>query len=96
MVQMDLPEHLTKNSRGGRGQILQTTTLRWWRNLISAYLQVLKNSVQQTNGGQDAKTNVADPFFKVYQGAWVTAGMGGGGLGENYYISYFGRVSFQL
>ena len=42
-----------------------------------------------------SKTNVTDPFFKVYQGAWVTAGMGGGGLGENYYISYFGRGSFN-
>jgi TonB-linked SusC/RagA family outer membrane protein len=42
-----------------------------------------------------SKTNVTDPFFKVYQGAWVTAGMGGGGLGENYYISYFGRASFN-
>ena len=42
-----------------------------------------------------SKTNVTDPFFKVYQGAWVTAGMGGGGIGENYYISYFGRGSFN-
>jgi TonB-dependent starch-binding outer membrane protein SusC len=41
------------------------------------------------------KTNVTDPFFKVYQGAWVTAGMGGGGLGENYFLSYFGRASFN-
>ncbi|MBG0861218.1 MAG: TonB-dependent receptor [Bacteroidales bacterium] len=42
-----------------------------------------------------SKTNVADPFFKVYQGTWVTAGMGGGGIGENYFISYFGRASFN-
>jgi len=41
------------------------------------------------------KTNVADPFFKVYQGTWVTAQMGGGGIGENYFISYFGRASFN-
>jgi hypothetical protein len=31
----------------------------------------------------------------VYQGAWVTAGMGGGSLGENYFISYFGRASYN-
>ena len=43
-----------------------------------------------------SKTNVADPYFKVYQGTWVTAGMGGGGIGENYYISYFGRVNFNF
>ena len=42
-----------------------------------------------------SKSNVTDPFFKVYQGAWVTAGMGGGGLGENYFISYFGRASYN-
>ncbi len=42
-----------------------------------------------------SKSNVADPFFKVYQGTWVTAGMGGGGIGENYFISYFGRASFN-
>jgi TonB-linked SusC/RagA family outer membrane protein len=41
------------------------------------------------------KTNVTDPFFKVYQGAWVTAQMGGGGIGENYFLSYFGRASFN-
>jgi len=28
-------------------------------------------------------TNVADPFFKVYQGSWVTPGTTGGGIGEN-------------
>jgi TonB-linked SusC/RagA family outer membrane protein len=42
-----------------------------------------------------SKSNVADPFFKVYQGTWVTPQMGGGGIGENYFISYFGRASFN-
>jgi hypothetical protein len=42
-----------------------------------------------------SKTNVSDPFFEDYQGAWVTAGMGGGSIGENYFISYFGRASFN-
>jgi TonB-dependent starch-binding outer membrane protein SusC len=41
------------------------------------------------------KTNVADPFFTVYQGSWVTAQLGGGSIGENYYLSYFGRASFN-
>jgi hypothetical protein len=40
-----------------------------------------------------SKTNVTDPFFQVYQGSWVTAGMGGGGLSENYFLSYFGRFN---
>ncbi len=42
------------------------------------------------------KTNVSDPFFTSYQGAWVTAAMGGGGIGENYFLSYFGRASFNF
>lgn len=41
------------------------------------------------------KTNVADPFFKTYQGSWVTPLLGGGTMSENYYISYFGRVGFN-
>jgi TonB-linked SusC/RagA family outer membrane protein len=44
-------------------------------------------------GGE--KTNVSDPFFETYQGSWVSAQMGEGGIGENYYISYFGRASFN-
>jgi TonB-linked SusC/RagA family outer membrane protein len=42
-----------------------------------------------------AKTNATDPFFESYQGSWVTAGMGGGGQFENYFISYFGRANLN-
>jgi TonB-dependent starch-binding outer membrane protein SusC len=42
------------------------------------------------------KTNVSDPFFESYQGSWVTAGMGGGGQGENFFISYFGSLKFNF
>ena len=41
------------------------------------------------------KYNVNDPFFKTYQGAWTNVYMGGGGMGENYYLSYFGRANFN-
>ena len=41
------------------------------------------------------KYNVNDPFFTSYQGAWTNVYMGGGGIGENYYLSYFGRASFN-
>ena len=79
---------------------------RWtWTNTINynttlaekfniGLLAVLKNNVQQIMVS-GSKTNVTDPFFEDYQGAWVTAGMGGGGMGENYFISYFGRASFN-
>jgi len=41
------------------------------------------------------KYNVNDPFFRTYQGSWTNVSMGGGGMGENYYISYFGRANFN-
>jgi TonB-linked SusC/RagA family outer membrane protein len=40
------------------------------------------------------KTGVADPFFETFAGSWTTAyGIPGGGYGENFYSSYFGRLT---
>jgi len=40
------------------------------------------------------KTAVSDPFFETFAGSWATAyGIPGGGFGENFYSSYFGRVN---
>ena len=41
------------------------------------------------------KYNVSDPFFTNYQGSWVEPDMGDGSVGENYFISYFGRATFN-
>jgi TonB-linked SusC/RagA family outer membrane protein len=41
------------------------------------------------------KFNVNDPFFKTYQGSWTNVSMGGGSMGENYFLSYFGRANFN-
>jgi TonB-linked SusC/RagA family outer membrane protein len=41
-----------------------------------------------------SKTGVSDPFFTTFAGSWTTAyGVPGGGYGENFYASYFGRAS---
>jgi TonB-linked SusC/RagA family outer membrane protein len=41
-----------------------------------------------------SKTSVSDPFFETFAGSWTTAyGVPGGGYGENFYASYFGRVT---
>ncbi len=81
--------------------------IRWtWTNTANYNVTLLeKHNIGLLAGAEEqrslntswsgSKTNVTDPFFKVYQGAWVTAGMGGGGLGENYFISYFGRASYN-
>ncbi len=80
-------------------------TNRWtWTNTINYNLTLLDKLNISVLGGTEeqrtvanswsgSKTNVSDPFFKTYQGTWVTAGMGGGGQGENYFVSYFGRLS---
>ena len=81
---------------------------RWtWTNTIN-YLATIADRLniglligeeeQRTvrNYWWDDKGDVADPFFTTYQGSWVTAGMGGGIQGENYYISYFGRANFDF
>ncbi len=52
---------------------------------------------QQRTVGQSwdaTKTAVSDPFFETFAGSWATAyGIPGGGYGENFYSSYFGRVN---
>lgn len=47
------------------------------------------------NTWQGEKYNVNDPFFKTYQGAWTNVMMSSGAMGENYYLSYFGRANFN-
>ncbi len=78
---------------------------RWtWTNTLNySYvvadkinLSILGGTEEQHTEGNNwdgTKTNVADPFFKTYQGSWVTAGMGGGSQYTNYFISYFGRFN---
>jgi len=80
---------------------------RWtWTNTVNYNFTLLENlnfgllggtEEQRTMGNSwsGSKSNVSDPFFKTYQGSWVTAGMGGGGQYENFYISYFGRINFN-
>ncbi len=42
------------------------------------------------------KTAVSDPFFTTFAGSWTTAyGIPGGGYGENFYASYFGRANIN-
>jgi TonB-linked SusC/RagA family outer membrane protein len=48
------------------------------------------------NASSYEKYNVNDPFFKSYQGSWTNVAMGGGSMGENFYVSYFGRANFNF
>ena len=76
-----------------------TNTINYTTSLLEKFnLGFLAGTEEQrtvANNWNGDKTNVSDPFFKTYQGAWVTAQMGGGGQGENYFLSTFGRFSFN-
>lgn len=60
-------------------------------------LGLLAGAEQQRTVGSSwnaTKTGVSDPFFDTFAGAWNTAyGVPGGGFGENFYSSFFGRIN---
>lgn len=78
---------------------------RWtWTNTVNYDFSVMEKlninvlagveeQYTKSESWTSSKTNATDPFFTVYQGSWVTAGMGGGSLSENYFLSYFGRFN---
>ncbi|HOS71526.1 MAG TPA: TonB-dependent receptor [Bacteroidales bacterium] len=80
---------------------------RWtWTNTLNYNISLLEKfnfgflagaEEQYTKSVQwtASKYDVADPFFTVYQGSWVEPELGGGVIGENYFISYFGRFNFN-
>jgi TonB-dependent starch-binding outer membrane protein SusC len=80
---------------------------RWtWTNTLSYNLQLSdkynisllvgeEEQYTERNSWDAGKRSVSDPFFKTYQGAWVTADNNTGTQYENYFISYFGRVNFN-
>jgi TonB-dependent starch-binding outer membrane protein SusC len=53
---------------------------------------------QYTNilGWGATRTDVADPFFQSYQGNYTIINPAGLAQGENYLISYFGRVNYDF
>jgi TonB-dependent starch-binding outer membrane protein SusC len=76
-----------------------TNTLNYEKSFSEKYnIGLLAGIEEQSTKSKQwtaSKTTVSDPFFEVYQGSWVTPGMGGGSIAENYFISYFGRASFN-
>ncbi|GAB4494060.1 MAG: TonB-dependent receptor [Saprospiraceae bacterium] len=81
---------------------------RWnWQN-IATYdatfndlhtIGVLVGNEQQrtTSEGWGAqRTQVADPFFTTYQGNFTTNNPSGNFQGENYLLSYFGRLNYEF
>ena len=81
---------------------------RWtWVNTAQFDYQVSgKHNISLLGGSeQDRRTSegfglnrqtLSDPAFNVIQAGWVTPNTAGLALGENYLLSYFGRLNYDL
>lgn len=49
-----------------------------------------------TNGWGAQRTAIADPFFTTYQGNFTTINPTGNFQGQNYLLSYFGRLNYEF
>lgn len=106
-IEFDSP--LTGDGYGSNGYVYnQNEKFRRWTWTNTANYNVTLKDVYNIGllaGVEEQRTtdvswygeaiDVADPFFKVYQGSWITPSATGGSIGENYFISYFGRASFN-
>ncbi len=81
---------------------------RWnWQNLLNYDILLmddkfgigvlLGNEQQRTTseGWGAVRTQIGDPFFTSYQGSYGTNNPAANFQGENYLLSYFGRVNFE-
>lgn len=80
---------------------------RWvWSNTIQFDKTFGAHSVQLLGGTEQQKSdnqsyginriNVSDPDFTNIQGGWATPNIAGMGIGENYLLSYFGRIGYDF
>jgi len=74
-----------------------TNTASYNMTLIERFnISLLAGIEQQRTVGSSwnaTKTGVSDPFFTTFAGSWTTGSVPGGGYGENFYESYFGRIA---
>lgn len=92
---------------GGLVQNSQQTYRRWnWQNLLqfdrtlgsNHTVGVLLGNEQQytfQEGWGASRRQQADPFYDEYQGGWNQIVPAGNFLGENYLVSFFGRVNYD-
>jgi TonB-dependent starch-binding outer membrane protein SusC len=81
---------------------------RWdWQNMIGYDATIAKeHNVSLLLGGEQQytstaawgaqRTGVADPFFTTYQGTYTTIAPLGNFQSENYLLSYFGRLNYDM
>lgn len=95
---------------GQNGYALNTALnyKRWnWQNLLSYDVTLADQHVigalvgteeqrTTTEGWGAQRSQIADPFFTSYQGNFTTINPAGNFQGENYLLSYFGRLNYEF
>jgi TonB-linked SusC/RagA family outer membrane protein len=95
-------------STGGSATNNLRTNKRWnWQNTIQYDAQLAdKHNLSVLVGGEQQytqterwgaqRTTLADDFFNTYQGNYTNIAVNGSLQGENYLVSYFGRVNYDF
>jgi TonB-dependent starch-binding outer membrane protein SusC len=102
------PLHGDGFSTNGSATNVNVTYNRWdWQNIIGYDVTLAKeHNISVLLGGEQqytksntwgaTRTGLADPFFTSYQGTYTTIAPGGNSQGENYLLSYFGRLNYDM
>ncbi|MBO3271372.1 SusC/RagA family TonB-linked outer membrane protein [Hymenobacter defluvii] len=83
------------------------TNKRWnWQNTAQYDRSFGNHNVSLLVGGEQQRTQVqrwgaertqvADDFFTTYQGSFTNIAVSGNSQGENYLVSYFGRLTYDF
>lgn len=92
----------------GLASNLNRRTNRWnWQNILNYDLDIaekhsfnilLGNEQQYTTDERwgATRTVLADPLFETYQGNFTTINPAGNFQGENFLLSYFGRINYNF
>jgi TonB-linked SusC/RagA family outer membrane protein len=92
----------------GLAQNLSRRSNRWnWQNILNYDLNIAeKHSFNFLAGNEQqyttderwgaTRTVLADPLFETFQGNYTTINPAGNFQGENYLLSYFGRINYSF
>jgi TonB-linked SusC/RagA family outer membrane protein len=92
---------------GGQASNYFRTNKRWnWQNTAQYDRSFGNHNVGLLVGGEQqstqvdrwgaSRTQVADDFFNTYQGNYTNIAVAGNSQGENYLVSYFGRLTYDF
>ncbi|QIL75493.1 SusC/RagA family TonB-linked outer membrane protein [Hymenobacter sp. HDW8] len=92
---------------GGQAANYFRTNKRWnWQNTAQYDRSFGNHNASILLGGEQqrtqvdrwgaSRTQVADDFFNTYQGNYTNIAVSGNSQGENYLVSYFGRLTYDF